>query len=171
MSDTVIAAAIVVVGTLGGVFITSLFNLLTKKTEHRIFIKRLRAERTFDFCAQLVSHILSAEYVDYVDYNGGKAPIYYRLTQPASFLNWYAEFVDMYRSREHLLNPRTLEACKNLSGFLYALVDSHKELIRESSLKPLTLERLVQVSAQLQPVIFEVHASLQEFLKHGIEDV
>jgi hypothetical protein len=54
---------------------------------------------------------------------------------------------------------------------LFALTDSHEQLIRESSLKPLTQEELAKVTEELRPLLFEVHESLQAFLQCGIEDV
>jgi hypothetical protein len=170
MDCNIVTALIAVGGTALGVLITSWFNLLSKKSEHKVFIKRFRAERTFDFCEQLISHILRAEYTDFIDFAGKKVEVYHFLQRKEHFKNWYAQYVDTWYSKQYLLNNRSLIACQKLNKFLYDLTDSHEQLIRESSLKPLTPEQLAKASEELRPLLFEVHESLQSFLQHGIED-
>ncbi|MGD0037333.1 MAG: hypothetical protein ABSC53_08580 [Bacteroidota bacterium] len=171
MNIIITTALIGVGGTALGVFIASWFNLLAKKAEHNVFIRRFRFERSFAFCEQLISHIYSAEYTGLIDYNGKKVQVYHLLQQKEKFLNWYTNFVDTWRSKQYLLDKRSLVACQKLTRFLFALTDSHEQLIRESSLKPLTQEELAKVTEELRPLLFEVHESLQAFLQCGIENV
>jgi hypothetical protein len=170
MNTTITTALIGVGGTALGVFIASWFNLLAKKAEHNVFIRRFRFERSFAFCEQLISHVYSAEYTGLIDYKGEKVQVYHLLQQKETFLDWYAQFVDTWRSKQYLLDKRSLVACQELTRFLLALTDLHGQLIRESSLKPLTQEQLAEVTAKLRPLLFEVHESLRAFLQCGIEN-
>ena len=171
MDSNTTTALIGVGGTALGAFVSSLFNYLSKGAEHKIFIKRFRAERTFAFCEQLIAHVLRAEYAELIEHNREKASIYHLLKDKDQFVKWYAQFEDTWYSKQYLLDEQSLKACEKLSKYMYALIDSQDQLMRASSLKRLTQEQMVKVTKELRPLLLEVHESLQSFLQHGIDNV
>ena len=86
------------------------------------------------------------------------------------FPHWYWQFVDLWYPQSYLLDDNSKEACIKLHSFLHELTDKHIELLQPANLKALTQEQLLTASEELKLLLFETHESLQEFLKHGIED-
>ena len=164
-------ALIGILGTAIGALIPSFFNYFSKKSEHKIYIRQMRAERAYTACEKLIANIYLAEYGEIINVNGKDYYVSHLLQQPENFIAWYAQFVDTWYPKQYILSDKSFEACAKLHSYLFNLTDEHSQLIGRPSIKPLTQEQLLKSSEELRVLLDEAHKALEAFLRNDIEEI
>ena len=167
ISNESLLAIIGVAGTLLGVIISSTFTYLTKRSEHALFVKRLRAEKLFELYDSLLFRIVQGEATDFFDVNGQKRPIVIILTSPDSFEQWYIPFTATWFQKRHLFDDQSLDAVRAVHNFLLPVVGRAGSV--RDSIGSLSREDAFQLSEQLLPLLSHSYQVLREYLFHGLE--
>jgi hypothetical protein len=171
MDTNIVLALIAMMGTALVAFITMLFSYLSKRLEHKLFVKQIRATRTFDAYELLIETLLRAEALGVIVINGSPHAFNHILISSNSFHEWHRVFLNAWYTKQYLLDQKSLANCASLQNFLGAVIYQYPKLMEESANQILTPQQLVDVSAKLLPLLVVSRGSLTQYLSNKLEEM
>ena len=170
MNTIILASLLSILGVAIGAFIPSLFALLSKKEEHKTFIKEFRAKRAFRTCEKIISHIFFAELGSTETIGSVTIFSNHLLRRPEELKNWLALYVNLWTSKRYLLDKKSFQACRELHEYLYELTSKNPAILLPDSINAFPHEQFLRWTKEFQALLRAAHESLEEFLRRGIED-
>ncbi len=171
MDTTVIVAFITIGGMALVAFITTYFNYLSKKLDHKLFVKQIRVKRTFDAYEALI-HTIQEILITWWTQVDGKVYQYAHIfTSTKVFQDWYGRFEFRSYTWRYLLDSQSKEDCERLHNSLTILINQYPELKDRSKDSQMTPEELVKLSEEVIPLASKCYSSLVKYLTKTIEDL
>jgi hypothetical protein len=168
--DNAVATLIAVGGTLAGTFITSYFNYISKKLNHKLFVGQIRVTRKFNAYEELLQTIQKALAVLIVK---DKEPPYNLeleiLSSADAFQGWFATFSNQWSMKEHLLDADSKYNCRMLHIRLIEAKEHYPHLRGEMKNFEGTMEDFFQLNQVVRLLASKCKESLELYLSKQIE--
>ena len=167
MNCNALAAIIGGGSALLGVLITSIFNHISKKSEHANFVKRMRLEKIIELYDALLFTIIKGRTTIMAPINGVNHEVNGILLNPSHFYDWYMEFMGTWYTKQHYFDPRSQAACQALRVYFNRFLLNPDDI--RTTMQQLTPQDVLKLTAELRPLLSACYSALNDYWSHGIE--